>query len=128
MTTKLQEELRATMIAKQQGGWLALFAPEHLPLRGYGTRRVAKLMPNGELQFSIGATLRGTAVGLNETITLVIRAEGLELLARESTSGSRGTEAEYPAFQTTGLPVDQVIRVLHLVQGAALQGQFGADA
>lgn len=123
MADALHKALSEVLETKQQQGWLALFARSTFPLRGYGSRRIGKLMPNGELQFSIGATALGRQRGLNETIELIIRSEGIPILDRESTSGSRNTAAHYPAFQAADLPVAQVLRIVHLVEGAALHAQ-----
>lgn len=80
-------------------------------------------MPNGELQFSIGATALGTEHGLNTTIEAIIRSEGLPVLERATTSGSRSAEGRYPAFQAAHLDVATVVRIVHMVEGAALQAQ-----
>ena len=123
MSVELRKVLSTVLVAKQQQGWLALFVRERFPLRGYGSRRIGKLMPNGELQFSIGATTLGIKQGLNRTIEKIIRSEGLPVLNRETTSGSRPPAGHYPAFQTANVPVAQVLRIVHLVEGAALQSQ-----
>jgi hypothetical protein len=123
MAADLVKALSDVLETKQQKGWLALFVPERFPLQGYRSRRIGKLMPDGVLQFSIGATALGVSRGLNETIQEIIRSERLTVLDCESTSGSRVSEGYYPAFQTEGLPVAQVLRIVHLVLGAALQGQ-----
>ena len=127
MLAALHKSLSEVLETEQQQGWLALFARPSFPLRGYGSRRIGKLMPNGELQFSIGATALGTKRRHNETIELIIRSEGVPLLDRESTSGSRNSEGHYPAFQAADLPVLQVLRIVHLVEGAALQGSGNSD-
>ena len=111
----LRNMLDQLLQCDQHKGWLALKAKPDFPMPVFGTRRIGKLMPNGELQFTIGATLAGQAVNLNNTIRESIEAEGVEVLARESTSGSRVHKAPYPTFDTTGVHTAIVTRIVQRV-------------
>lgn len=103
-------------------GWTAVMSTLGNLLRGYGSQRIAKIMPNSELQFTIGGTKIGEQINLNSTIRAIIDGIGLDVLERESTSGSRKCGGEYPAISTSGMSHRDVLRVLHLVEGAAIQG------
>ena len=111
-------ELARYFDLSENSGWTAI---QSRLIRGYGTRRIAKLLSNGELQFTIGATERGQRLSLNETIRELARKNGFSVLKRHSTSGSRRSHGEYPALDSNREPA-LAVRVLTLVEGAALQG------
>ncbi len=97
---------------QHQKGWLALRAKPDLPMHKYRTRRIGKLTPAGELQFTIGATLAGQDSRLNEFIWGILEAEGVEVLTRASTSGSRDYLATYPTIDTKVVDPTVVRRII----------------
>lgn len=88
---------------------------------GYGTRRLGKVMPDGELQLTIGATTRGCQTGLNSTIRHIVRSCGFDIVERQSTSGSRKSSETYPTIRV-GKDEGGLLGVLLRVEGAAVQG------
>lgn len=55
-------------------------------LQGYGTKRIAKLLPNLDVQITIGATNRGKELNLNHQIYEMARKFGFEVRDEKSTS------------------------------------------
>ena len=121
MSSRIPTPLDQMFECVPQAGRVALLAKSGPSLSMFKTKRVGKLMPNGKLPFTIGATLAGQSCNLNGTIQAIIRAEGMEVLDRETTSGSRGYEAQYPSVQITGLSDDAIGRIVHRIEGAIFQ-------
>ena len=119
--SSIYEQLSLLFRCEHRQGWVALKMKGDIDLSTFKTERLAKLMPNGELQFTIGATLIGQSVNLNRTIQMIIAAEGLEVLMRETTSGSRGYEAPYPTISAPDVQDGSIARIVHRVEGAVLK-------
>jgi hypothetical protein len=125
MMNKPPAELSSLFHCKQQKGWIGLFA-RGIELHGFGTRRIAKYTPLGEIEFTIGATEKVMTSNLNGTIRILISSAGLEVIERNSTSGSRNGTPEYPAFSVSGVSGAIVETIVHRVEGAILQVQYKA--
>ena len=119
---RVPEILRDVFETNVQSGWVALNTKHPNLLRGYRTRRIGKLTPDLDLQITIGATQQGQAIGLNRTIEEILRAEGLEVLDRSTTSGSRGYDAPYPTVRFGDIKHAALERVCFRIEGAAFQG------
>jgi hypothetical protein len=107
---------------KQQSGWIALLSWDNRLTKGFGTRRIAKLMTNDQLFFTIGGTTRGVASKLNQTIRSIIRLEAIEVIEGRSTAGPKkeGPLGSYPGFEITGVGNASITRVVHRIEGALL--------
>ena len=117
----LSDIISANYELRDVKGWTAIMSRLGSLLCGYRSHRIAKIMPNNEIQFTIGGTRKGEEIRLNSTIRAIIESTGLEVVERESTSGSRKSGGVYPAISTTWINHHKVLRVLYLVEGAAIQ-------
>lgn len=109
------EDLAAYFDLRPGTDWITI---QSRSLRGYGTTRIAKLLPNLEIQLTIGATDRGIQLDLNRRIRQMAQADGFEVLDRKSTSGSRKGSRIYPAI-AVGLNLARAIGLLIHVQTIA---------
>ena len=114
MPITINQLLRAGFVCHENGGWLAIRLPAGRCTQYFRTDRLAKLMPAGELHFTIGATRRGMSCKLNYIIKDHIRDEGLAILNRGTTAGNRGSH--YPAFDTSQITEATILRVLRRVE------------
>lgn len=95
-------------------------------MRPFKTNRVAKLLPTGELQFTLGATTLGEAAGLNDTIRRLILDAGVEPIEGRTTAGNKMGSGEYPAVQIADLSAEQLAALLHRIEGAAVHVSVSA--
>jgi hypothetical protein len=95
-------------------GWLTVCTRNVSCRKHFGTNRLAKLMPNDELVFTIGATQSGVSVRLSNVIESYIGRAGFTVLDRRTTAGGR--EAHYPACDIRNEPLSKILRVLRDVE------------
>lgn len=105
------------------GGWIALSAKPDLNLKGFGTKRIAKIMDNSLLLFTIGATKLGNSNRLNETIISIISQEDADIIMGESTDGSRKPRKQYPGIDLIKVDHERVVRITLKVFGAVTHVQ-----
>ena len=101
----------------QNTGWLTIRSRDRRLRSQFGTDRLGKRMPNGELLITIGATQVGMSFRLNETIANYIRSSGLTVLDRSTSAGNR--QARYPGFDTGLVSHAAVLRILRNVESEA---------
>jgi len=123
---KIPNALSSRYQEKQNSGWTTFLAqPTRIDLRGFGTKRIGKLVAGEEFQFTIGAHGIGPAARLNDTIRTIISMEGLKVIEATSTNSGK---APYPAFMLTGISQKSIGRVMDRVEGAIVHIQNRRDA
>lgn len=128
MSSHILAVLKDLYICIPKQGWTALMARRDKLPSTFKTQRIGKLMPDGELQFTVGATQAGQSCKLNKTIQMIIEREGLQVLPRQTTSGSRANKAPYPTFQIEGVSREVVTRIAHRIEGAVIHSATGGAA
>jgi len=91
-------------------------------IKGFGTRRIGKLMPDGYVFFTVGGTKYGEDIGLNETIRTIIEIESLDVVEGRSSAGQKqhGPIGAYLGFKLAAATDAQLTRIVHRVEGAIL--------
>jgi len=105
------------------GGWIALHPVSKDCLRGFRTKRMAKLVDGHLFQLTIGATKLGNSKHLNETIRTIIQREGVEIVEGFTTDGSSNPKKEYPGFNLKKVNLRQYDRIVLQIFGAITQIQ-----
>jgi len=113
------EELSEHFSIRSKVGWDTIGTKDGQNIDGFRTDRIAKIMANGELQFTIGSNEPGRSANLNSVISDLVSSRDLEVLERRSTSGSSTVDRVFPSIATDGLDVNLVIGLLKEVESTA---------
>jgi hypothetical protein len=113
-------EIKRHYLCKAVKGWTRIDPLKSYNMQGYGTRRIAKLYADGELQFTIGATELGHSASLNGIIEKAVASAGLQFQYGKTTSGSGRAKPGYPAFSINGVSPDVIMEILNKVRDAAV--------
>ncbi|MBL4571849.1 MAG: hypothetical protein JKY86_02090 [Gammaproteobacteria bacterium] len=123
MTIEHKELLQQYFELQQVGGWIALQKIPEFDLKGFGTKRIAKLVDHHLLQFTIGATKLGASKQLNNTIRNIIRMEGAEVVEGFTTNGGSKPKKQYPSIHLSKVNHHKIDRIILQVLGAVKQVQ-----
>ena len=125
-TNEAQQVLQEFYEEKPNEGWFSYQLSGGFDLSGFGTNRIAKLIPKKQIvAFTIGATQRGERLKLRASIETIIAREGLKQVNEPSTSGSR--PVVYQGINFRSCNPEQLRRVLLRVEGALI-GAMNAGA
>lgn len=104
------DDLSSNFDCYQNKGWLTVSTRDTCIRQYFGTERLAKVMPNDQLVFTIGATQRGDSFELNKVIEHHISNARFPVLYAKTTNGGR--DANYPACKIRDESVGKVLRVI----------------
>jgi hypothetical protein len=104
---------------KRRKSWITLTPARGVSLKGFQTRRVGKVVGD-ELLFTIGATSLGKHRGLNRVIREILQTESLDVIERESTSGTRQGDAVYLGCSLASVDAPTLRKIVARVVGATV--------
>lgn len=113
---RIPKALSCRYEVKFNEGWITFNAlPDRIDLRGFGTRRIGKLVGNREFLFTIGGHGKASEFGLNDAIKNIIEGEGIAAIEAKSTNSGK---ASYPGLLITSAASSTFGRILDRVEGA----------
>lgn len=82
---------------EERGGWTALFALDECMMKGFQTKRLAK-MYGADIYFTVGETQKGRRNRLTATIEEILRRQAIPMQKIDSTQGNVGSNKVYTGF------------------------------